>query len=51
VIDKAVINAVVNEVMVTNAIIKDVEVERAVVREKVVNVIHKQCFDSKGNPL
>jgi hypothetical protein len=50
-IDKPVVNAIVNEVHVTNAIIKDVEVERAVIREKVIDVIHKNCFDSKGNAL
>lgn len=50
-IDKPVINAIINEVHVTNALIKDVEVERAVIREKVIDVIHKNCFDTKGNAL
>jgi len=51
IIDKPVLNAVIEDIRVTNAIIKDVEVERAVVREKTIEVIHKQCLDSKGNPL
>lgn len=51
VIDKAVTNAVIDDIRVTNAIIKDVEVERAIIREKVIEVIHKQCMDEKGNPL
>ena len=51
VIDKAVTNCVVTDIRVTNAIIKDVEVERAVIREKVIDVIHKQCFDERGNAL
>ena len=51
IIDRPVINAMIEDVRVTNAIIKDVEVERAVVREKVVEVIHKTCLDSKGNRL
>ncbi len=51
VIDKAVTNCIVNDIRVTNAIIKDVEVERAVIREKIIEVIHKQCMDEKGNSL
>jgi hypothetical protein len=51
IIDKPVMNCIVEDIRVTNAIIKDVEVERAVIREKVVEVIHKQCLDAKGNPL
>lgn len=50
-IDKTVINAIVKDVQVTNAIIRDVEVERAIIREKVIDVIHKNCFDEKGNAL
>lgn len=51
IVDQAVTNAVISDIRVTNAIIKDVEVERAVIREKVIEVIHKQCMDEKGNPL
>ena len=51
IIDKAVTNAVITDIRVTNAIIKDVEVERAVIREKVIEVIHKNCLDSAGNPI
>lgn len=51
IIDRPVINAVIEDIRVTNAIIKDVEVERAVIREKVIEVVHKNCLDSKGNPL
>lgn len=51
IIDKPVINAVIDDIRVTNAIIKDVEVERAVIREKIVEVVHKNCLDAKGNPL
>lgn len=51
IIDKAVTNAVITDIRVTNAIIKDIEVERAVIREKVIEVIHKNCLDSAGNPI
>jgi len=50
-IDRPVVNAIVNDVRVTNAIIKDVEVERAVVREKIIDVIHKNCFSVDGKPI
>lgn len=51
IIDKPVINAVIEDIRVTNAIVKDVEVERAVIREKTIDVVHKNCFDAKGNAL
>ncbi len=51
IIDKKVVNSIISDIRVTNAIIKDVEVERAVIREKIIDVVHKNCYDPKGNPL
>ncbi len=51
VVDKLVLNCIIQDINVTNAIIKDVEIERPVIKERVVEVIHKHCFDPKGNPL
>jgi len=51
IIDKPVINCIVEDIRVTNCIVKDVEVDRAVIREKTIDVVHKNCFDPKGNPL
>lgn|SRR3990167_10392219 len=49
--DKPVLNAIITDVRVNNCIIKEVEVINAVIREKVIEVVHKSCYDDKGNSL
>jgi len=51
IVDKNVTNAIIEDVKVQNAIITDVQVERIILQDKIVEVIHKQCVDEKGNHL